>query len=142
MYSHILLAVDLGDAQSWKKPVKVASEYAKAFGSTLHVMTVVPDFGMSIVGSFFPANYEKDVMAKTNEDLHAFVKENVPTDIQVQHIVGLGSIYQEILRVAKEIKSDLIVVGTHRPNMQDYLVGPNTARVMRHANCSVLIVRD
>jgi len=142
MYQHILLAVDLEDKHSWEKPVTVASEYAKAFGSTLHVMTVVPDFGMSIVGSFFPADYEKQVMEKTTEKLHAFVSEHVPSEIKVQHIVGLGSIYAEILRVSGEVKSDLIVIGTHRPNMQDYLIGPNAARVTRHASCSVLIVRD
>jgi hypothetical protein len=34
-------------------------EYAQAFASTLHVMTVVPDFDMSVVGSFFPKEYEK-----------------------------------------------------------------------------------
>lgn len=142
MYKHILIAVDLEDGQTWQKPLDVACEYAKAFGSTLHIMTVVPNFGMSIVGTFFPADYEDKVMEKATETLHGFVKTHVPSEIPVQHIVGLGSIYEEILRVAGEITPDLIVMGTHRPNMQDYLIGPNTARVARHATCSVLIVRD
>ncbi|PHQ68885.1 MAG: universal stress protein UspA [Sneathiella sp.] len=142
MYKHILLAIDLEDAHSWEKPVNTASEYAKAFGSTLHVVTVVPDFGMSIVGSFFPADYEKKMMETITQKLHAFASEHVPDGINVQHIVALGSIYAEILRVAAKIKPDLIVMGTHRPNMQDYLIGPNAARVSRHALCSVLIVRD
>jgi nucleotide-binding universal stress UspA family protein len=65
----------------------------------------------------------------------------VPEDVPVQHIVGHGTAYEEILRVAGDIKSDLIVMGSHRPNMEDYLLGPNAARVVRHANCSVLVVR-
>ena len=37
---------------------------------------------------------------------------------------------------------DLIIMASHRPELQDYLLGPNAARVVRHANCSVLVVRD
>jgi nucleotide-binding universal stress UspA family protein len=33
-------------------------------------------------------------------------------------------------------------MGSHRPNMSDYLIGPNAARVVRHAPVSVLVVRD
>ncbi len=33
-------------------------------------------------------------------------------------------------------------IGSHRPELKDYLLGPNAARVVRHANCSVLVVRD
>ncbi|MFC4269939.1 universal stress protein [Sneathiella chungangensis] len=142
MFKDILLAVDVEDAGSWKKPVEVATEYARAFNSNLHIMTVVPDFGMSIVSSYFPADYEKKMVEKTTEMLHKFVKEHVSDDIHVQHIVGLGSIYEEILRVSEEISSDLIIMGTHRPKMQDYLLGPNAARVTRHAACSVMVVRD
>jgi len=142
MYKHILIAVDLEDGNTWQKSLDTACEYAKVFNSTLHVMTVIPNFGMSIVSSYFPSDYEEKVVEKTTQTLHDFVKVHVPEGIKVQHVVGIGSVYQEILRVEKEIDPDLIVMGTHRPNMQDYLIGPNAARVMRHAKCSVLIVRD
>jgi nucleotide-binding universal stress UspA family protein len=36
----------------------------------------------------------------------------------------------------------LIIIGSHSPSMQDYLLGPNAARVVRHANCSVLVIRE
>jgi nucleotide-binding universal stress UspA family protein len=142
MFKNILLAVDVEDVESWKKPVDVAIEYAKAFNTDLHIMTVVPDFGMSIVSSYFPADYEKKTVKKVNDTLHKFVKDHIPSDINVQHIVGIGTVYEEILRVSKEIKSELIIMGTHRPKMQDYLLGPNAARVTRHATCSVMVVRD
>lgn len=141
MYKDILIPVDLGDDASWKTALPTAVEYARAFGSTLHVMTVVPDFGMSIVGSFFPEDYEEKALAKASDRLHAFVAEHVPQDLPVQHVIGHGSIYNEILRVAKEIDADLIVMGSHRPELKDYLLGPNAARVVRHADTSVLVVR-
>ncbi len=142
MYKHILLAIDLQHNDSWAKSLPTAVEYAKAFDSTLHVMTVVPDFGMSIVGSYFPENFEKNALEQALKALQEWVSENVPSDVPVQHVLGHGNAYAEILRVANENVIDLVIMGSHRPTMQDYLVGPNTARVVRHANCSVLVVRE
>ncbi|WP_119166780.1 universal stress protein [Algihabitans albus] len=142
MYRDILLAVDLGHPDTQDKAVSTALEYTKAFGSRLHVITVVPDFGMSIVGSFFPANYEQQALEQARDALHAFTAKHVPADLKVQHIVGHGTIYQEILRCAEAVEADLIVMASHRPGLEDYLLGPNAARVMRHASTSVLVVRD
>lgn len=142
MFKHILLAVDLEHKETWQKMVPEAVSYASHAGSTLHVMTVVPDFGMSIVGSFFPKNYEETVLKEMNEKLHQFVKDNIPADVKVQHIVGHGNAYEEILHMQKKLSCDLIIIGSHSPSMQDYLLGPNAARVVRHANCSVLVIRE
>ena len=142
MYKHILLAIDLEHDKTWQKSLPTAVEYAEAFGSTIHVMTVVPDFGMSMVSNFFPADHEKKTLELATARLHEWSAANIPQDLQVQHIIGHGTPYEEILRVAEEVSVDLVVMGSHRPNMEDYLIGPNAARVVRHANCSVLVVRD
>ncbi|MBT3700319.1 MAG: universal stress protein [Alphaproteobacteria bacterium] len=142
MYKHILLAVDLEHDSTWQKSLPTAVEYAQAFGSTIHVMVVVPDFGMSIVSNFFPKDHKKQAQDLAIEKLHAWTAANIPEGIPVQHIVGIGTPYEEILRVAGEVSVDLVVMGSHRPTMEDYLLGPNAARVVRHANCSVLVVRD
>jgi nucleotide-binding universal stress UspA family protein len=141
MYKDILLAVDLNEESSWNRALPTAVEYARAFGSTLHVVTVAPDFATPFVGQFFPEGYAKEVADKLLETLHAFVKSHVPADVPVQHIVSEGTVYQEILRVAAQIGADLIVMASHRPELKDYLLGPNAARVVRHAECSVLVVR-
>ena len=141
MYKDILLAVDLGHAETQGNAVSTALEYAKAFGARLHLITVVPDFGMSIVGSFFPSGYEQKALEQARAALHAFTAERIPADLQVQHIVGHGTIYQEILRGAETVGADLIVMASHRPELEDYLLGPNAARVVRHATTSVLVVR-
>ena len=141
MYKHILLPVDLQHDSSWQKALPVALDFCKTSGAALHVMMVVPGFGMSIVGQFFPEGYEKDVHAKVLEELHAFVKNNIPDGIEVQHIVGEGNIYESILSVADTVEADLIVMAAHRAELKDYLLGPNAARVVRHAKCSVMVVR-
>jgi universal stress protein F len=52
-----------------------------------------------------------------------------------------GHAAQSILDVAEDVGADLIVVASHRPGLSDYLLGSTASRVVRHANCSVLVVR-
>ncbi|RKQ70340.1 universal stress protein [Oceanibaculum indicum] len=142
MYKDILLPVDLNQDSSWKSALPVAIDHARAFGTRLHVMTVVPDFGMTMVGQFFPKGFEKKAVEAANKQLHEFVDTHIPNDIPVQHIVTEGTVYERILDLAKKLKIDLIVLAAHRPELKDYLLGPNAARVVRHADCSVLVVRE
>jgi nucleotide-binding universal stress UspA family protein len=141
MYKTILLAIDLNEASSWEKALPVALDQARTGGGKLHIMTVVPDFGMAIVGSFFPADYEKQALAEADKTLADFIGEKVPGEIETAHSVGHGTIYKEVLVTADDIGADLIVMASHRPAQSDYLLGPNAARVVRHATCSVLVVR-
>lgn len=142
MYKEILLPIDLNHESSWRKALPCALELARAFGARLHVMTVVPDFGMSIVGSYFPKDYEKKALEAATAALHDFTKKHLPKGASCQHIVSHGTVYEEILGTARTIKADLIVMGSHRPELKDYLLGPNAARVVRHADRSVMVVRD
>lgn len=141
MYKNLLLSIDLGDTKSSQESVSKAVEYAQTSGATLRVMTVVPDFGMSIVGSFFSKEHEETVLEAARQQLREFAQAHVPESINVQHIVGHGTVYEEVLRVAEELQVDLIILGASRPLAGKYLLGPNAARVVRHAGCSVLVVR-
>ena len=141
MYKNILLTVDLSDDGSWVKAAPTAVEMCKAFGANLHLLTVVPDMGMPLVEEYFPENYEEE-MAKSAAALIAdFANTQFPDDLKPQIHIASGSIYKEILRVAEETNTYVIVMASHRPELSDYLLGPNAARVVRHANCSVMVVR-
>lgn len=139
MYKDILLSVDLEDENSWKKALPTAVEYAKAFGSRIHVVTVVPEFGM--VRQYFPDNYEDNLKENVKTRLHEFTAKQIPGDIPVQHIIAHGTIYREINKAAEQVNADLIIMASHRPELGDYLLGPNAARVVRHSKRSVLVVR-
>ena len=142
MFKHVLLSVDLEHDSSWIKALPLALDLCKSCGATLHVLTVVPDFGMSIVGQYFPTDFEEEVGDKVLARLKDFVAEKVPGDLSVQHIVGRGSVYEVILDMAETVEADLIVMASHRPELQDFLLGPNASRVVRHAKCSVMVVRE
>jgi len=142
MFRNILVPVDLSDKHSWRKALPAAIAMGEAFGAKLHVITVVPEFGLPIVGQYFPEGYEEKVRQQAAKQLKAFVAEQVPDAVPTRRIVAEGKIYREILKAAATIEADLIVMGSHHPELKDYLLGPNAAKVMRHADCSVLVVRE
>jgi len=142
MYRHILLPIDLNESSSWRKALPTAVEYARAFNSRLTVMTVVPDFGLPVVAQFFPPDYADQAKTAAEQRLAELCDKEVPKGIKVDRCVGYGTIYQEILDAAEREDCDLILMASHRPELEDYLIGPNAARVVRHAACSVLVVRE
>lgn len=142
MFKEILLPLDLADQGASEKAVAAAIEISKPSKARIHALTVVPGFGMSIVAQYFPADFEENANAAAKQKLDDFLGKNIPSDVPTQAIVAIGTVYEEILRVAGETGCDLIVIGSHRPDLKDFLLGPNAARVVRHASCSVLVVRD
>ncbi|MCE3247567.1 MAG: universal stress protein [Geminicoccaceae bacterium] len=142
MYRNILVPVDLSDKHSWRKALPTAISLCETFQGKLHLMTVVPEFGLPMVGQFFPEGYEAKLRQHAAKQLRDFAAQQVPGEIECRRIVAEGKVYQEILKAADAIKADLVVMGSHRPELSDYLLGPNAARVTRHARCSVMVVRE
>lgn len=140
MYKKILVPIDLSDQKLANRILDVASDMIKGNGVELHALCVVPTFNMSIVGSYFPKNFEKSAL----EDAKNALKEilNSRKEKTIKGHVAHGLIYDEIMKAADSLKCDLIVMASHRPELKDYLLGPNSARVVRHAKQSVFVVRD
>lgn len=141
MFNSILIPIDLAHESSWRTALPVAVNHARHEGGKLHVLTVV-DLNLDVTAVVMPEDFNRQYQSKTEQRLAALVKTQVPDDVSVQYSVRDGRIYHEILVAADEIGADLIVLASHRPSFRDYMLGSNAARVVRHANCSVLVVRD
>lgn len=142
MFKNILVPVDLGDEKTWRKQFSDAVELARQSGAVLHVMSVVPSYSSPLVGSFFPKNYEKDMLAEAKKELARFVADHVPEGIQAEPVVAIGSVYEEVILAAEQFKCDLIIMGRSSSTKTSFLLGPNAARVVRHARTSVLVASD
>lgn len=141
MFKNILVPLDLGDETESVYLFTAAAELAEPMGATLHVMTVVPEFAMPMVASFFPADYEEKAMVEGRNGLAAFVAAQEAKDMVSEQIVGHGSVYKEVVKAANKSKCDVIVLGSGSADTGDFLLGHNAARVMRHADCSVILLR-
>ncbi|WP_343565216.1 universal stress protein [Kiloniella sp. b19] len=142
MSKTILLAVDLNDPQGAERPAEEALELAKAMGAKLHVMNVVPDFGMAVVGSFFTKDHNRQMLDEARSALLEWSQERFGELDGVSFSIDQGTVYEQIIKEASQLGVDLIVVGAHKSQLKDYLIGPNAARIARHAKQSVLVVRD
>jgi nucleotide-binding universal stress UspA family protein len=140
MFKAILVPVDIAEAEVAQPGLDKAVELAKASGAVVkltHVRSPVP-YAMN---EYIPAEYydsDEKAALKALEDMAA--KLDLPKE-SVSVSSPFGSVYDEVLKEAAAINADLIVVGSHRPNWSTYLIGSNAANIVRHALCSVLVVR-
>ncbi len=139
----VLCAIDISNAGKDDAVLKEAQRLADLDGAQLDVVTVIPDFGKSLVAGFFDKTHHDDAVETARKALQTQIVASLggDADAKVRHVVATGSAYEEILRVAGEANSGLIVIGAHKPDFADYLLGPNAARVVRHSKCSVHVVR-
>ncbi|MEM1410049.1 MAG: universal stress protein [Pseudomonadota bacterium] len=141
MTQQILCAVDLTDPEDAKELITESYKLATLYGARLSAVTVLPDYGSSWVGSFFKDGTLKEASVKALETLHELVDAAISEPHQVQCIVEIGTAYEEILHAQKTISADLIVMGAHKPDLPDRILGPNVSRVVRHGDASVMVLR-
>jgi len=141
MSSHYLCAVDLTHLDEAQSLLREAGRMAERDGAKLSLATVLPDYGMSFVGSFFKEGTLKKAEHMALEGLHKLAAEVLPDREQVQCIVEIGTAYEQVIEAAEKVGANHIVVGAHRPDLADRILGPNAGRIVRYAPVSVTVVR-
>jgi len=141
MFNNVLIAIDLSEPGSWARSLPVAVQICKDWSAKLHVVTVAAEVNVQ-VASFFPVDANERLLEQTANELQNWIREHVPAGIEAHRIVGQGSIHREIIAAAEKANADLIVMASHKPAARDYLLGANAAHVVRHAACSVMVVRN
>jgi universal stress protein F len=68
-------------------------------------------------------------------------KRGVPDDVVASTDVRLGTPWQALCETAASMRADYIVIGSHGYGRMDRLLGTTAAKVVNHADCSVLVVR-
>ena len=142
MYKNIVVPVDLSDKQSIKALFPHAFSLVAAFGSNLHIVHIIPDFGTKMVEDYLPKNWKHDQKEKCSQQLQALVKTYVPEEIKAKCYVGHGAIYDEVINYSNKVNADLIIISAVRPQLRDYMLGPNASKIVRHSSVSVLVVRE
>lgn len=140
MYKSILVSIDLSDVAVARPALDVAIELAKSFGGKIRLVTVRSLMPVTYM-EYVPADFDATAKAEAETALKDLAASLAMPAGEVTSAVRVGSVYAEVLDEAKECGADLIVVGSHRPSMATYLIGSNAKTIVRHAPCSVLVVR-
>lgn len=141
MFANVVLAVDLAEPSSWAKALPVAAEICRSMKAKLYVVTVASEVNVQ-VATFFPDDANERLMQQAATDLQRWTDEHAPPGIEVHRLVAQGPVHREVIAAAEKVGADLIVMASHKPGLADYLLGANAAHVMRHAGCSVMVVRS
>jgi len=136
MYKTILVPIDMGHVVEGKSTIDMAIDHATEDSKIilLNVIEEVPNWAAIQLPTDI---IEKSVKA-VRDELKAIANAS-GRKMEVE--IRSGHSYNTILDVAKEKDVDLIIVASHRPGLQDIFLGSTAAKVVRHAKCSVLVVR-
>lgn len=140
MYKRIVLAVDLAESSPVPKGLSEAVELAKLGGGDVRLVNVQPVVPATFM-EYVPADFDEEQTKRAKESLDSVLADVDLPAARKSAVARAGGIYHELLQEATEWDADLIVVGSHRPVMSDYLLGSNAKTIVRHAQCSVLVVR-
>jgi nucleotide-binding universal stress UspA family protein len=140
MFKKILIPIDVDELAFSEPGVIFAAELAALAGGAIRMIYVLPEF---------PNSFQELLPARVRTERESAIislfqdmakKARIPPE-SLSHIIRIGPAYHEVLAEAEEWAADLIVVGSHNPSMRTYLLGSNAQKIVRHANCSVFVVR-
>ena len=135
MYKRILVPIDYGNKDLWRRALMVAIAEAKLHEATLTAVTVVPEL---IALPNLPDDYGVGTKKHVREVVEGLILESgekIPLSVRE------GKVYREILKEAEHVGADLIIIALDKRRLADYLLGTNAAQIVRHAKCSVLVTR-
>ena len=141
MYKKILFPIDLQHTKEAEKSLRVVIDEARRSKAKIKVMTAATGFGMPIVASFFDEKTVKKALKEVARQLKAYVDKNIPDDIESSAVVLEGNPPELILKQAKKDKVDLIVISAHNTQIENLLLGSCAAKVVRHSDCTVIVVK-
>lgn len=140
MFKSILVPIDLSETVLANAALDAAIELAMASGGKLRLISVRSLMPATYM-EYIPADFDVNAKAEAEAELKTLASGLALPHDRLSTVVRLGSVYGEVLDEAKACGADLIVVGSHRPSMATYLIGSNAKTIVRHAICSVLVIR-
>jgi nucleotide-binding universal stress UspA family protein len=138
-FTRILCAVDFSESslRGLQYALSLAQE-ADAALTVVHVLEMAPEAESFETPGFNFREYAAQFAAHAGERLAAGAREYC----RVKEMVTVGKPYREILRLATELGSDLVVIGIRGRGAADLMMFGSTAQhVVRASSCPVLTLR-
>jgi universal stress protein A len=140
----ILVPIDFSACS--RRALLYALSFARQFGAQLllvHVVEpmIVPENLLMAVPELPEAG--GNLLGEAQERLAQLARKEIPAEVKFDTVVRVGRPYQELIEAAKAGDVDLIVIATHGyTGLKHVFLGSTAERVVRHASCPVLTVRE
>lgn len=140
MFKKILLPVDLAEPDLVRRAANTAEALANSADADIRIVNVQSVVQVAFL-DYVPNDFTEEVKRGLESELAAIRGAIKRPSGRVSSALLFGPIHQKILEEAKEWGSDLIVVCSHRPGMERFLIGSNASAIVKNAECSVLVLR-
>ena len=124
--------------------LRYATRLAEQFGSVIRPVHVVePAPFLNDLPNVALVRPDREIAKEAKLKLQAIAQDEIEELVPVYPEVRIGKAYNEIVAAAKVSGADLIVIATHGyTGLKHALLGSTAERVVRHAHCPVLVVRQ
>lgn len=140
MFKKILVPIDLTETEMTKHAVETATALAKAFDSNLRIVNVQSLIPIAYV-DYVKEDFDVEITRGLEKELAAIVAGiDIPPE-RISTALLFGPVYQKALAEAVSWSADVVVVGSHRPGMDRFLIFSDAGAIVSHAQCTVIVVR-
>ena len=132
----ILVAVDIARTGGNDAVIQTAKDLAGVVDGEVAMLYVIEP-----TPTYVMAKLPGDIVVKRREESEAQLADVAKAHGIATAAVREGAPATEILDYAEKVGADLIVLHSHDPDLSNYFIGSVASRVVRHAHCSVHVVR-
>ncbi len=134
MYKKIIVSLSL-DHGIGERAIEIARKLKADDGEIIAVHVFEPVH--SSVSLYVP----KEFIEESRKTAEADIAKRIGAQKDVKAVMLSGHSGRAITDYAEKIGADCILIGSHKPGLEDYFLGSTAARIVRHANCSVHVLR-
>ena len=134
----ILAMVDLEHEAGAKSLAELA--VAEADGADVHLAYVLAYGNYSFIGPLIPKETVALAITHAHDSMDRLAGSLNADPSPKTHILR-GGVGEQTVLLAETIGAGLIMLNAKRPDAQAHGLGPHAAQVMRHAHCSVVVIR-
>jgi nucleotide-binding universal stress UspA family protein len=159
-FKKIITPVDFSETAL--RAVDHAAQLAKKMEAELTLVHVLEPYSTTEGRMAYPTSYltligdEFAYKTQRNAELEERLEQHIKLSLEslekklkrdgvkvTESIIETGKIHKKINSIAKKLKADLIVMGTHGASgVKEFMAGSNTGKVVRESVCPVLSIRE
>lgn len=136
----ILMPVDLAYSDIVKREVKLALRLIADDGVIDMLYVDSARIHRSMVPTASSQTFSEHHQSAL-DGVQTMLEQLVPTKHRGKSIIRSGVVFDEVVSQAKYSNTDAIIMASAKPKIRSYLLGSNATKIVRHAPCSVFIVK-
>lgn len=140
MFNQILIPIDLAHQEQLTRLMEAARLLIDGAGSI--TLLYVDPILVHKAGSPQLEDIYADHEQEAHSQLQSLSRSLQLEDVSLNATTREGIVHDQILEQASETSADAILMMARRPGLSSYFIGSTAERVVRHADCSVFVIRQ